>query len=54
MKKSEEGDPNRNTGGLFNARPTGRGTQVAFEVADMPKELASLLDKGIEDHFHDR
>ena len=54
MKKSEEGHPNLNTGDLLYARPTGRGSQVAFEVADMPKELGSLLDKGIEDHFGER
>ena len=54
MKKSEDGHPNRNTGDRAKARPTGRGTRVYQEVANMPDDLGRLLDKGIEDHFRDR
>lgn len=38
----------------FNALTTGRGTQVALDVADMSEDLGSLLDKGLEDYFRDR
>ena len=38
----------------FEALTTGRGTQVALDVTDMPEDLGKLLDKGIEDHFCDR
>ena len=26
---------------------------IAVRVADMPNDLGKLLDKGLEDHFHD-
>ena len=38
----------------FKALTTGRGTQVALDVADMPEDLGNLLDKGLEDYFRDR
>lgn len=36
------------------ARPTGRPSQVALDVVDVPEDLGTLLDKGLEDHFRDR
>lgn len=54
MKKSEDGPLNRNSSDLAKARSTGHCMQVALDVADMPEDLGRLLDKGIEDHFHDR
>lgn len=54
MLKSEDGHPNCNTGDRAKARPTGHGTRVALDVANMPDDLGSLLDKGIEDHFRER
>lgn len=53
MKKSEDGHPNRNTGDRAKARSTGHCSRVTLDVADMPEELGSLLDKGIEDHFRE-
>jgi len=38
----------------FEALTTGRGSQVALDVADMPEDLGKLLDKGIGNHFSDR
>jgi len=38
----------------FESLTTGRRSQIALDVADMPEELGDLLDKGIEDHFSDR
>ena len=38
----------------FEAMTAGPGSQVALDVADMPEELGTLLDRGIEDHFRDR
>lgn len=38
----------------FEALTSGRGSQVAVDVADMPEDLGKLLDKGLEDHFRDR
>lgn len=54
MNKFEDGHPNSNTGDRAKASPTGHVTQVALDVANMPDDLGRLLDKGIEDHFHDR
>jgi len=38
----------------FEALTSGRGSQVAVDVVDMPEELGKLLDKGLEDHFRGR
>lgn len=38
----------------FEALTTGKGSQVALDVSDMPDELGELLDKGLKDHFRDR
>ncbi|KAB2530581.1 prevent-host-death protein [Salipiger aestuarii] len=38
----------------FQALTAGHGSQVAFEVTDMPEDLGNLLDQGIEKHFRDR
>ncbi len=38
----------------FEALTTGRSTQVALDVTDMPDDLGKLLDTGIEKHFRDR
>lgn len=38
----------------FEALTSGKGSQVALDVSDMPDELGKLLDKGLEDHFRDR
>jgi hypothetical protein len=54
MKKSEDGPLNSNSSDLAKARSTVHCTQVALDVADMPEDLGRVLDKGIEDHFHDR
>ena len=37
----------------YQALTTGRGTQRAFAVADMPDDLGALLDKGLEDLLDD-
>lgn len=29
-------------------------SRVALSVADMPRDLGELLDRGLEDHFRDR
>ena len=54
MNRCEDGHPNHNTGDQAKARSTGYCTRVALDVANMPEDLGSLLDKGIEDHFGDR
>ena len=54
MLKSEDGHPNCNTGDRAKARSAGYCTRVALDVANMPDDLGSLLDKGIEDHFRER
>ncbi|MEL6206612.1 MAG: type II toxin-antitoxin system prevent-host-death family antitoxin [Pseudomonadota bacterium] len=38
----------------FEALTTGRGSQVALDVTDMPEDLGDLLDKGLADHLRDR
>lgn len=38
----------------FEALTTGKGSQVALDVSDMPDELGKLLDKGLKDYFRDR
>ncbi len=49
LNNFEDGHPNRNAGDRAKARPTGHGTRVALDVADMPYDLGKLLDKGIEE-----
>lgn len=38
----------------FEALTSGRSSQVALDVADMPEDLGAILDEGIEAHFRDR
>lgn len=38
----------------YEAMTSDHGSQVAVDVADMPDDLGTLLDKGIEGHFHGR
>ncbi len=54
MKKTENDLLNHNSSDLAKARSAGHCTRVALDVAEMPEDLGRLLDKGIEDHFHDR
>lgn len=54
MNKSEDGHGARYMIDLAKARSTGYCTRVALDVANMPEDLGSLLDKGIEDHLCDR
>ena len=54
MNKSEDGHDARNIGGLSEDLSTGHCTRVTLRVADMFKNLGSLLDKGLEDDFRDR
>ncbi len=38
----------------FEALTSGRTSQVALDVTDMPDDLGALLDDGIEAHFRGR
>ncbi len=38
----------------FEELTSGRSSQVAVDVTDMPEDLGRLLDKGIEDHVRGR
>ncbi|WP_254813664.1 hypothetical protein [Rhodovulum sp. ES.010] len=38
----------------FEALTSGRGSQVAVDVADMPEGLGALLEEGLEHHFRGR
>lgn len=38
----------------FEALTSGRVSQVAMDVGDMPEDLGKLLDEGLEDHFRGR
>lgn len=38
----------------YEAMTKGHALQVAVDVADMPDDLGTLLDKGLQDHFDGR
>lgn len=54
VKQPSTGEQSCDRDDLPEAHSTERRSQVALSVVDMPKDLAKLLDNGLEDHFRDR